>query len=86
MAAQYLTRNGASRYLTERGIEVKPQTLRVWACNGRYRLPYVKIGRIIRYDVVDLDGFIASHRVTPGEAASESTVRHLAQMRQEAHR
>lgn len=69
MSAQYVSRIGASRYLSERGIDVKPQTLRVWACSGRYALPYIKIGKIVRYDVADLDRFVASHRVTPGEAA-----------------
>lgn len=65
----YLTRKAASQYLSERGFEIKPETLARWQCTGRYSLPVIKIGRLVRYDVADLNSFIESHRVNPGEAA-----------------
>lgn len=62
----YLTRRAASEYLTERGLKIKPETLARWTSTGRYNLPLIKIGRIIRYDRADLDTLIERHRVTPG--------------------
>lgn len=34
------------------------QTLAVWRCDGRYELPYVKAGRLVRYRASDVDDFI----------------------------
>ncbi|MBY0547053.1 MAG: helix-turn-helix domain-containing protein [Candidatus Obscuribacterales bacterium] len=48
------TRRQAAAYLN-----CEPQTLAVWACTGRYSLPYVRIGRSVRYRKSDLDAFIA---------------------------
>lgn len=42
-------------------INVKTPTLRTWRCNKRHPLPYVKIGRMIRYRKSDIDRFIAQH-------------------------
>ena len=30
-------------------IGVKPGTLSVWRSTGRYNLPYIKVGRLVRY-------------------------------------
>lgn len=30
-------------------LRVKPGTLSVWRSTGRYRLPFIKIGRLVRY-------------------------------------
>jgi hypothetical protein len=46
----------AGKYL---GIE--PHTLDVWRSNKRYELPYVKIGRLVKYRKEDLDNFIAKN-------------------------
>lgn len=35
-------------------------TLAVWASSKRYELPYVKIGRLVKYRKSDLDAFISS--------------------------
>ena len=43
---------------------VQPQTLAVWATTGRYSLPMVRVGRCVRYRVVDLEKFITDRRVT----------------------
>jgi excisionase family DNA binding protein len=51
-----LTRDEAAAYLG-----IKPQTLAVWASTGRYGLPFVKVGRSVRYKLVDLDAFQAAN-------------------------
>lgn len=48
-----LSRKEAASYLS-----VQPQTLAVWASTKRYQLPYIKIGRSIKYKVDDLEQFI----------------------------
>lgn len=53
-----LTPTQASEVL---GISV--QTLAIWRCNKRYELPYVKVGRYVRYRTSDLSEFINSHTV-----------------------
>ncbi len=67
---QYLDRRAAAEYLANRGINVQPETLARWASNGRYALPIIKIGRLVRYDRNDLDALIESHKITPGGADS----------------
>jgi excisionase family DNA binding protein len=54
-----MTREQAAEYLG-----VKPQTLSVWATTGRYDLPFVRVGRSVRYRLADLEQFIASRTVT----------------------
>jgi excisionase family DNA binding protein len=53
-----LNRDEAANYLNQ-----KTNTLAVWACNKRYDLPYIKIGRRVLYKKSDLDAFIAANRV-----------------------
>ena len=38
-------------------LGITPGTLSVWRCTRRYRLPYVKIGRAVRYDLAQLQEF-----------------------------
>jgi hypothetical protein len=45
-------------------LGVAVQTLRVWRCNGRYALPYKKLGRAVRYSTADLREFIEARSVT----------------------
>lgn len=35
------------------------QTLAVWRCEKRQPLPYVKVGRLVRYRLVDVEAFIS---------------------------
>ncbi len=56
-----LTRKEAADYLG-----VAENTLSVWASEGRYRLPYIKVGRLVKYRLSDLREFIA--RNTQGGA------------------
>lgn len=51
-----LTREQAAAYLG-----ITSRTLAVWACTKRYNLPFVKIGRLVKYRRTDLEAFIA-HR------------------------
>jgi len=50
---QLLSRKQAAEYLG-----VKENTLAIWACNKRYSLPVIKVGRLCKYRVSDLDNFL----------------------------
>jgi len=39
-------------------IGVTVGTLQLWRCTGRYKLPYIKAGRLVRYRQSDIDEFI----------------------------
>ncbi|MBU2843764.1 helix-turn-helix domain-containing protein [Acidithiobacillus thiooxidans] len=43
-------------------LGVKAATLCNWRCTGRYNLPHVKAGRLVRYRVADLAQWIAKRR------------------------
>ena len=49
-----LTRKQAAEFLG-----VKEATLAHWKCTGRYNLSSVKIGRLVKYRISDLEQFIA---------------------------
>lgn len=51
-----LTRTEAAVYLG-----VQPHTLSTWACTKRYNLPFVKVGRNVRYRREDLDAFVVAN-------------------------
>ncbi|AIL64731.1 Helix-turn-helix domain protein [Rickettsiales bacterium Ac37b] len=53
-----LTRTQAAEYL---GCKVS--TLAIWKCTKRYNLPYVKIGKNVRYRLSDLKEFIEQNIV-----------------------
>lgn len=40
-------------------LHVKPTTLAVWRSTGRYNLPYLKVGRLVKYRLSDLAEFLA---------------------------
>lgn len=44
-------------------LQVKTGTLQVWRTTKRYPLPFVKIGRNVRYRRADVDAFIKSRMV-----------------------
>lgn len=44
-------------------LGVTPRTLEVWRCTKRYSIPYVKVGRLVRYRQSALDAFLASRTV-----------------------
>ncbi|WP_035374579.1 helix-turn-helix domain-containing protein [Pseudoduganella violaceinigra] len=39
-------------------LEVSEQTLAIWRCTKRYPLPYIKVGRLVRYRLSDLEAFL----------------------------
>lgn len=49
-----LNRREAAEYLG-----IKEHTLCVWASENRYDLPYVKVGRLVKYRLSDLAAFVA---------------------------
>ncbi len=57
-----LTREEAAAYLG-----LRPQTLAIWAMNGRYGLPHIKVGRLCKYRRTDLDKFL-ERRTVGGDA------------------
>jgi excisionase family DNA binding protein len=50
-------------------LGVSAGTLAVWRCLARYRLPFVKIGRSVRYDEADLVSWMESRKVHQVELA-----------------
>ena len=39
-------------------LGVNTHTLAVWRSSGRYNLPYIKAGRLVRYRASDVNAFI----------------------------
>ena len=48
--------------LASEALGVKVSTLTNWRTTGRYNLPYIKVGRLVRYRVEDLASWIAKRR------------------------
>lgn len=46
-------------------IGVTENTLSVWRCVGRYNIPFIKVGRLVKYRKSALDAFLK--RRTRGE-------------------
>lgn len=44
-------------------LGTKPHTLEVWRCSGRHRIPYLRVGKLIRYRRSHLDAWLASRTV-----------------------
>jgi excisionase family DNA binding protein len=45
-------------------LGVRPHTLEVWRTTRRYDLPFVKVGRLVKYRRADLDAFLTSRTVS----------------------
>lgn len=52
-------------------LGVSPKTLATWRSTRRYPLPYVKVGRVIRYKRSDVSAFVESRTVEVGSASHE---------------
>ncbi|MDA8093090.1 MAG: helix-turn-helix domain-containing protein [Betaproteobacteria bacterium] len=50
---ELLTRKEAAKYLG-----MKEQTLAKWASTQRYDLPFIKVGKSVRYRLADLNDFL----------------------------
>jgi excisionase family DNA binding protein len=44
-------------------IGVKPGTLAVWRSTKRYQIPFIKVGRLVKYRKSDLDVFLEKQTV-----------------------
>ena len=44
-------------------LGVTPRTLEVWRCTKRYQIPFIKVGRLVRYRKSALDAFLESRTV-----------------------
>ncbi len=54
-----LTPEEAARFLN-----VRPNTLAIWRSTGRYNLPFVRVGRLVRYRLDDLLEFAERRSAT----------------------
>lgn len=41
-------------------LGVSHDTLSVWRCVGRYNIPFIKVGRLVKYRKSSLDAFLDS--------------------------
>ena len=55
---ELLSREQAAQFLG-----VSKGTLEVWACTKRYNLPYIKVGRLVKYRKSDLIKFLETRTV-----------------------
>lgn len=44
-------------------LGVSENTLNVWRCNGRYHIPYIKVGTRVWYWRKDLEAFLEARTV-----------------------
>lgn len=57
--AALLSREEAAEFLG-----VKKQTLAKWVSLGNFDLPCVKVGRLVRYRLADLESFVDRHTLS----------------------
>lgn len=50
-------------------LGVKPGTLSVWRSTGRYELPFIKVGRSVRYRASDLESWLSERTRESGATA-----------------
>ena len=60
-----LTEAAAATYLSISRSTLREQRMKKRRNSRMTRVPYIRIGRNIRYDVIDLDEWIMSQRVVP---------------------
>ena len=44
-------------------LGMSTQTLAIWRCTKRYPLPYIKVGRLVRYRKSGCDAFLESRTI-----------------------
>lgn len=47
-------------------LTISPGTLSVWRSTGRYNLPFIKVGRAVRYRLSELDTWLAARNRSTG--------------------
>lgn len=60
--ADLLTNDQAAEY-----IGVTPRTLEVWRCTKRHQIPYIKVGRLVKYRKSALDTFLEQRTIGAAE-------------------
>lgn len=50
-------------------LDVSPGTLAVWRSTGRYKLPFLKVGRNVRYRRTDLESWLQERCRSTGATA-----------------
>jgi predicted site-specific integrase-resolvase len=50
-------------------LDVAPGTLSVWRSTGRYQIPFIKVGHLVRYRLADLDAWLESRTRATGATA-----------------
>lgn len=50
-------------------LQVTPGTLSVWRSTGRYQIPFIKVGRLVRYRQTDLINWLESRLRNNGATA-----------------
>jgi excisionase family DNA binding protein len=48
-------------------IGVAHRTLEVWRCTKRYQIPFIKVGRLVKYRKSALDAFLEARTVVGAE-------------------
>lgn len=51
-------------------IGVTPRTLEVWRCTKRHAIPYIKVGRLVKYRRADLDAWLKAQTVGVSQSAA----------------
>lgn len=44
-------------------LGVTPRTLEVWRCTKRHAIPYIKVGRLVKYRKAELDHWLAQQTI-----------------------
>lgn len=44
-------------------LDVSERTLAKWRSLGYPNIPYIKVGRCVRYKIIDLEAYLAKHTV-----------------------
>ena len=47
-------------------LDVEPGTLSVWRSTGRYKIPFIKVGHLVRYRRADLEAWLDSRTHSNG--------------------
>ena len=59
--ANLLNNEEAAAYLG-----VSPRSLEVWRCTKRHPIPFIKVGRLVKYRKAALDAFLENRTVSGG--------------------
>lgn len=54
-------------------LDLKPESLAVFRSTGRHQIPYIKIGRNVRYRRSDLEAWLISHTHSAGTTRKEES-------------